>query len=314
MASAASASAASAVARYRDGGALGGGGARRVREPGLLAGGARAARDAQAALDALSSAAGGATATLQEQRGARAEGAALREMTLTDALAEVVAAGARDGAYLLDEDLLNGLYQTEGPSEPARRVFHDVFALDEGAFGASLFGADAFPPQLAPGLALVAASRAARSSLHADPYSWLGWNLCARGCKLWTFVAPTTESDSPTSHLLQMRPKPPVAWGGDGGSDDGSSPYGIGAGAESELDLYAGFDATQLDSLADAGEEEVAFALAEQSELVRELLRTGADVRVAVQRPGEWMLIPPDWYESLQSSAPTVTRYSCAAR
>jgi hypothetical protein len=87
---------------------------------------------------------------------------------LRDFLAEMVAESSHDAArFLFDESVLR------------RRAAPDALRAF-ASLPAPLFEPDgfaAFPPALRPSVAcLLAGGAGARSTLHADPYSWTGWN------------------------------------------------------------------------------------------------------------------------------------------
>ena len=65
-----------------------------------------------------------------------------------------------------------------------------------------------------------------RSTLHADPFSWYGYNYLLEGRKLWTFMPPSV-SDSLGAYRLE-----PNAWG------EGDDKFGFAAGWQSPVDLY----------------------------------------------------------------------------
>lgn len=66
----------------------------------------------------------------------------------------------------------------------------------------------------------------ARSSLHADPMEWTGWNYLLEGSKLWTFLPPgaVTERAVGATRVVTRE------W------DDGK--FNLSAGWQSALDLY----------------------------------------------------------------------------
>ena len=81
-------------------------------------------------------------------------------------------------ALLFDEQTLPAI----SPSRP-------FISLPEDYFGADIF--EGFPDPVKPmGSCLIMGGEGSRSTLHADPYEWMGWNLCLEGSKLWTFADP----------------------------------------------------------------------------------------------------------------------------
>jgi len=98
--------------------------------------------------------------------------------------------------FLLDEDLLSGA--SSGGESPA----DGVAPPELGDLAAAVA---VLPPRLWPdgdlfalfpravrpkAPCLVMGGAGARSTLHADPMSWTGWNYCLEGSKLWTFFPP----------------------------------------------------------------------------------------------------------------------------
>lgn len=65
-----------------------------------------------------------------------------------------------------------------------------------------------------------------RSTLHADPFSWHGYNYLLEGSKVWTFLPPQS------SEALEAYTLEPNAWG------DGDESMSIAVGQESPIDLY----------------------------------------------------------------------------
>ena len=80
--------------------------------------------------------------------------------------------------FLFDENLMT-----------AHADLRSKVALPESYFGYNYF--ETFPEDLRPkDSCLVVGGEGARSTLHADPFDWMGTNYCLEGSKLWVFIAP----------------------------------------------------------------------------------------------------------------------------
>ena len=194
------------------------------------------------------------------------------------------------------KDILNEPYEVDGARRP-QRIFQQVFALDEAAFGEDLLSTQ-MPPRVRPGLALVAAGLGARSSFHIDPFEWLGWNYCVSGAKVWTFFSGGGDEGVHAVPSLRFAEKAPVAWGGDQSEEAlrevgllSSDRLCLAVGYESEIDVYADLSEDVLVGLAEASDEDVAAAVGDCA-VVREALGAGLRVEVCVQRPEELVVIP----------------------
>ena len=194
----------------------------------------------------------------------------LFEGALRDYLGEMVEESTHDAArFLFDEGALNG--------SPALQLEPPPFAV-----GGAGDGFAAFPPPLRPApCCLLAGGTGARSSLHADPYAWTGWNVLLEGEKLWTFLPPSAAAEE----ALQAVRKPPNAWGAKGAD--------VAAGWESAVDLYR--------TRAQAGEAGPAFAPSRPLPAWLE-----ASATRCVQREGDLLLIPPATWHQTYHVGPTL--------
>ena len=137
-----------------------------------------------------------------------------------------------DAFFLFDENLMT--------------VHGDLrakLALPERYFGQNHF--ERFPEDMRPkDSCLVVGGEGARSTLHADPFDWMGTNYCLEGSKLWVFIspdAPQATENLVTSAIAAYRVEP-NAWALD--EDD---PYQastnaqrpeIAAGWQSDMNIY----------------------------------------------------------------------------
>jgi len=215
-------------------------------------------------LSQLVRAAGDEPVVYQEQLGGVTE---LYEARLRDALGACAGASSHDAAvFLFDEELLPRC----PPKLRLTPAAHPLFAGCDAGFAA-------FPRALRPApCCLLAGGLGARSSLHADPYNWTGWNYCLEGTKLWTFFPAGPAADA----ALRAVRKPPNAW---------SAGVELAAGWESPVDLYRAQGA------------QGGFL---PSEPLPEALESGA-LRCR-QAEGELLLIPPAMWHQTYHEGPTL--------
>lgn len=180
----------------------------------------------------------------------------------------------------------------------------DNLRLDHEAFEDDWF--HHFPARLQPSKScLVIGGEGARSTLHADPFEWVGTNIALEGAKLWRFLPPRF-CDEPS---LQAYRLPSVAWG-----EDGST---LSAGWQSDVDLYAireyarapsGEEIAHMDpdrvldcllGLADPATR----VLWPEGELPSDVL---GQIAHGVQREGDVVLLPPKWMHQTYSPGPSI--------
>lgn len=183
-----------------------------------------------------------------------------------------------------------------------------------------------FPPRLRPqGCCVVLTGEGGRSTLHADPFEWVGTNAALEGAKLWRFLPPHAGAEE-AARLGTYR-LPSIAWG-----DEGAS---LSAGWQSDHDLFArrspraprARSLHELEGVQAGGEEGAggAAAAAGGASALSDALETLADpasglllpdtrlpsaalegARSCVQRAGELVLIPPRWWHQTYSPMPAI--------
>lgn len=242
--------------------------------------------------DRLVESAAGQSVEYQVRRGASTE---LRTASLA-ALCELTFASSHSAWCLLFDESLVGAHAPHLAAELALRA--DLF---EGDWFES-----AFPRELRPSSScVIIGGEGARSTLHADPFEWVGTNICLEGRKLWRFLPPSRELRA----QLRSYRLPSVAWGSEGGA--------LSAGWQSDYDLWAhrragAPNARALHDAADADEQLRAMADA-RSGLLSPSAQLPAAVRQqllgCVQQPGELVLIPPGWWHQTYYPEPSF----CAA-
>ena len=156
--------------------------------------------------------------------------------------------------YFMDEQVLSRVGQDR---------IHEL-DFPTRLFGPNMF--DFFPSLVRPKSALILGGMGSRSFLHADPYEWVGSNYLFEGRKLWTFIPPDVDMETPqpvaggiraardapageaaakrgyatASEIFGYRRQSPDAWGGI---------FNLSAGWVSEVDLYSRGDADGETSL-----------------------------------------------------------------
>ncbi|KAG8471180.1 hypothetical protein KFE25_009601 [Diacronema lutheri] len=242
--------------------------------------------------DRLVEHAAAARVEVQVRRGRSTE---LREVTLSGACELAYASHHSEWSLLFDERLV---------SARAPQLEREL-ALRPGLFEPDWFEAH-FPPELRPSrTCVIVGGEGARSTLHADPFEWVGTNVCLEGRKLWRFLPPEPE----LSAQLRGYRLPSIAWGSQGGA--------LSAGWQSDFDLYATRRAGAPGARAlrdSARADEQLRAMADvRTGLLRPDARLPADAARrlvgCVQRAGELLLIPPGWWHQSYYPEPSF----CAA-
>jgi len=212
--------------------------------------------------------------------------------TLQQAINECVTDSSHgDAVFIMDEGLL----------ADAAEELRGAVALDPEEWGPNWF--ELFPEQLRPSDCALIGGASARSTLHADPFSWQGYNYLLEGEKIWTFLPPET----PRSSVLQAYRLEPNAWGD--GEDDG---IGLAAGWQSPVNLYwrrsdgRGSEAGVSDdgrSFSVPLGDGRCLRFRPSHELRPDTLSSAVSF---IQREGELLLIPPDWWHQTYHLTATV--------
>lgn len=171
----------------------------------------------------------------------------------------------------------------------------------------SLFSNDAdwflnyFPSELQPSDAVVIAGAGATSTLHRDPFEWMGTSLCIEGSKVWRFVDPKANVKTIDAALQSYRLES-IAWEG----------RPMSAGWQSDLSLYR----TRQEELPSARE----WSEMEDDNKLTELLRVGSSIEIltpddlpnddlffstAIQEAGDLLLIPAHWWHQTFALEPS---------
>jgi len=134
--------------------------------------------------------------------------------------------------FLFDENLME-----------QRADLRSQLRLPVEYFGEDLFAR--FPPKVQPKDAcLIVGGEGARSTLHSDPFDWVGTNYCLEGSKLWTFIAPDPlcdgDGDRRIARALEGYRVEPNAWEGEEENAGGNQQRPqIAAGWQSDRNIYA---------------------------------------------------------------------------
>lgn len=142
------------------------------------------------------------------------------------------------------------------------------------------------PAALRPPDCLVLAGEGATSTLHRDPYEWLGTSLCFEGSKIWRFV------DSPIDHYRLD-----------------SNAFSLkSAGWQSDASLF-GARADGVPSAQDITESPDRRLLLRDLSRDHRSLEPSLDVqfRAAVQDAGDLVLIPPGYWHQTYALEPSVS-------
>ena len=234
-------------------------------------------------------------------------------------LEDVFESTSGESAFLFDENVMTQLPHLRGE-----------LALPDRYFGTNLF--DEFPLDLRPkDSCLIVGGEGAHSTLHVDPFDWFGTNYCLEGSKLWTFVAPDPlgATDRPVDRALEAYRVEPNAWaedeveGVDVAGGNAQRPE-IAAGWQSDQYIFAGVQAKEWPTSRELGEMQPGQRLAALDVIARDAARAvvrgagrkgveASRIRVALQKEGEMVLIPPGWWHQtlhIEASIALASQYT----
>lgn len=185
----------------------------------------------------------------------------------------------QEPAFVFEEGLLD---PSSYCAKEATRVRESV-ADDEDWF--SCF----FPEELRPTDCVVMAGEGATSTLHRDPFEWLGTSLCMEGSKLWRFV----RSDRLTGYRrLQSQ-----AFGLSAGWQiDDQSLFSTRHASVPSAREFSEMNEERLDRLLEISLDERALAPS-----------VDAPFLAAVQDAGDLVLIPKDWTHQTYALEPSIS-------
>ncbi|KAJ1622157.1 hypothetical protein T492DRAFT_1064781 [Pavlovales sp. CCMP2436] len=247
------------------------------------------ADSAESWADNLLSAAGEARVEYQMRKGKRSE---VREARLGEFCELTYESSHSESVLLFAESLLQDYApQLEPPALRSDLFEPDWFKL--------------FPPELRPSPScVIIGGEGARSTLHADPFEWVGTNVCVEGRKLWRFLPPAPD----VKDLLCSYRLPSVAWGSKGKS--------LSAGWQSDFDLWARRrgDAPRARALNTGDPDASSELLASMADVSTGLLQPGTSLPAdavrrlvpCVQHAGDVVLIPPGWWHQTYYPEPSI--------
>jgi hypothetical protein len=164
--------------------------------------------------------------------------------------------------------------------------------------------ANYFPPDLRPSDALVIAGAGATSTLHRDPFEWMGTSLCMEGSKVWRFIDPNSNVHA-VDEALQSYRLESIAW------------QGVkSAGWQSDLSLYRKRQhemiptAFQWFKMEDEGEERKLTELMKVGSstdiLSPDEIDADLSISTAIQQTGDLLLIPAHWWHQTYALEPSI--------
>ena len=164
---------------------------------------------------------------------------------------------------------------------------------------------------------LIPAGEGATSTLHRDPYEWMGTSLCLEGSKVWRFIEPPGEGPLPIDDMLESYRLPSTAWGG------GDEEQPLSAGWQSDKSLFKTRtsnipSARELQSISNKYEYMLDAAMSTEqltpsTDLIEE---TPTTLWTTVQTSGDLLVIPAYWWHQTYGLEPSVAVASqrCSSR
>jgi hypothetical protein len=162
-----------------------------------------------------------------------------------------------------------------------------------------------FPKHYQPNDAIIMAGIGATSTLHRDPFAWLGTNLCLEGSKVWRMIHPNKSNDDGLdAYRLES-----IAWGAD--EKEGRS---LSAGWQSDKSL---FRKRQHDKLP-RGKDLVGLSQHEKIQWITQIshnldllapddsIPDSVTFTTMIQQEGDLLLIPADWWHQTMALEPSV--------
>ena len=254
------------------------------------------------------------------------------DIALRDCVGYIMDSRHDDAYFAFCEGLL-----PPGSSAPGRPPeLGDVLGdIREAPFSGGEDWFEHFPSEMRPTDAVVLAGAGATSTLHRDPFEWTGTSLCLEGTKIWRFVLPPTESRGGVAVVdaaFRSYRLDSVAWEEDG--DGGRDRLVLSAGWQSDMSLFdavdvdfpSGFDwATREEEDGDGCLREMEGAATDAARLrpcagaldaldrvMAETIEPGVGLPtrspfvVAIQRPGDLLLIPAHCWHQTYAPVPSV--------
>jgi hypothetical protein len=166
--------------------------------------------------------------------------------------------------------------------------------------------ANYFPPGLKPSDAVVVAGSGATSTLHRDPFEWLGTSLCVDGTNVWRFIDPKSNVNNVDTALKSYR-SGSIIWEG----------RSMSAGWHSDFSLYRNRQHNALPGARQwyemENEEKKQLELqrvgSSMELLVPDSLEDSSDLSIAtaIQQAGDLLLIPAHWWQQTYTLEPSAS-------
>jgi hypothetical protein len=223
-------------------------------------------------------------------------------MPLAEALDAILYESTSSDAYLT---FCEGLLEQGGKDGPLQSIHQKAMEAREQLFpDDSDWFASYFPSDLQPSDAVVIAGAGATSTLHRDPFEWMGTSLCVEGSKVWRFIDPESNVNA-IDDALQAYRLESIAWEG----------RSMSAGWQSDLSLFRKRQHKQLLGAREWSEME------NEEEKRLELQRVGSSIDLlapdeledssdlaiatAIQQAGDLLLIPAHWWHQTYALEPS---------
>ena len=222
------------------------------------------------------------------------EGTDIYQVSLEEAFDAILYESNSQDAYMtFCEGLLDQLDGLQEIRHLATQAREKLFLEDPDWF------VSYFPQELQPSDAVVITGAGATSTLHRDPFEWMGTSLCVEGSKVWRFIDPGSNvhqiDDALKSYRLES-----IAWEGASQS----------AGWQSESSLYKKRQHDLLKSAQEWSEMEnnkleELLRVGSSTEILTPELDSGISMRTAIQQEGDLLLIPAHWWHQTYALEPS---------
>ncbi len=112
------------------------------------------------------------------------------DIALQDSI-DYIMNSCHDDAYFA---FVEGLLPMNALHDNRSKLRDELRNIREAPFPCQENGFDYFPSSVKPTDAIILAGIGATSTLHRDPFEWMGTSLCLEGTKIWRFIMPLLNS------------------------------------------------------------------------------------------------------------------------